>query len=101
MRVLLIWNEVPESVKFFAIQDPTSKELDTLYEANGHYLNLVGDEEFEPALNRINAALTDDPRGFDEQDIPWVGRWVTNEIPVSDMPNAGAFDQIFIAGFLL
>jgi hypothetical protein len=101
MRALLIWNEVPESVKFFTIQDPTSEELDTLYEAHGHYLNVVGEDEFEPSLNRINAALSAHPDGLDEQDIPWFGRWVTNEIPVSDMPNAGAFDTIFIAGFLL
>jgi hypothetical protein len=92
MRVLLVWDENPERVVFFEIDDPTEKQLRMLEMANGKYIN--GDEENEGLLY-VNAAVYE-PDDFSDEDH--AGIWASKEV---ETPVEGPIDRVFLSGFML
>lgn len=101
MRVLLIWELVPEQTKFFAIE-PTEGELEILEQANSGFINTVDVNPLqEQALEFVNAAISSNSTGFEGAALAWVGRWVEKEIEPGSLPTIGSFDKAFNCGFIL
>lgn len=102
MKVLLVWCEIPELPKFFAIENPSEEELGVLRTAQGLYMNSDQlNRSQEAALSRINAAVMKSGEGFAKAVQPWVAKWLPFEIEIQALPDAGAFDQVYNAGFML
>jgi hypothetical protein len=102
MKVLLVWNEVPEKTSFFGIPDPTADELAVLALANGIYINTTGCvDDVEVALDKLNAAVAEPQNAKYCEPVEWRSRWHAFEIEEKDIPSAGGFDQIFSSGFIL
>ena len=103
MRVLLVWEEVPEDLQFFALTDPTPEQLAVLEKANGLYINgLDMTEEETQAIDHVNAALSKpeyskDMKGEEDWASIWFGGKIENEL----LPTAGGFDRVFTCGFYL
>ena len=94
MRVLLIWEEIPENTKFFVLDNPTSSDLDHLSGANETIINYSENDD----TLWLNSAIGD-PRYTES--IEGASKWFGRDIPVADLPKAGAFDQVFWSGFAL
>jgi hypothetical protein len=102
MRVLLIWIGVPESTRFFAIDNPSTEDLEVLTRANAGYINTFDQsEEVDAALDKVSAALTKPEYAGDHPDVDWRTKWIAGEIDENDLPSAGAFDRVFCCGFLM
>jgi hypothetical protein len=114
MRILLIWQEIPETTKFFVINDPSEHELSILTAAHGALINATDNtDEQEYAVSFLNIALSD-PKYVTEPktvyakrfefkgDIDfWLSRWFKNEVAEVIVPTSGPFDQVFVSGVLL
>lgn len=101
MRVLLVWNVIPEAIYAYVIEDPTPEELRVLKATHDCYLNNIDDDKSIESLMRVNAALADDPRGFEGEQLNWVGRWTKNKVKLSAArPLQGPFDLVVLTGFI-
>jgi hypothetical protein len=112
MKVLLVWEEVPDSTKFFVFDNPSLEDILTLTVAHGGMINCDIPKKQEEALSLVYAAIQN------MEDVPskkqwkkdfkfkadveyWLGRWKSFEITTEAVPNAGPFTQVFWAGFAL
>ena len=84
MKVLLVYELIPEDTKFYVFENvnPNSELLANLKLANGHYSNYNGETGDNDGTEFLNAYLEDQPL-----------------TPVADVPNAGPFDAVFHSGF--
>lgn len=84
MRVLLIYELIPEETKLFVFDNvnPDDELYKKLILANGHYENYVGD------------AGGNDGTEF-------LSNYVVNcvSLSVADLPSSGPFDAVFHSGF--
>jgi hypothetical protein len=110
MKILLVWNEVPEALRFFGFSlDENSEQLSTLETANELYINSTGlSEKEEQALDCIHAAISKpehckfyNTEGQSQVPESWFSLWNSSEIPANELPNSGGFDRVFSCGFLL
>lgn len=113
MRVLLIWQEIPEMTKYFVLNDPSNLELATLGAAHCGLINDMDNNDVqEAALPFLNAALTDPKYATDKAyyaemfdfigDIEyWLSRWFDKEVDEQSLLTAGPFDQVVVSGFLM
>jgi hypothetical protein len=104
MKILLVWNEVLENLRFFGLNKVSHEQLKVLGTANNMYINGDDmDEAQDAALNHINAALADPKyaQGFEEDEKDWLSIWVGQEITPENLPKAGKFDQVFSCGLLM
>lgn len=86
MRVLLIWEDVPENTYAYLIENPTEEQLEILRAANGKY---IGTDADDSAVQAINRALGDD-------DSAWNSIKCRVEFPVE-----GPIDLVVIMGCIL
>ena len=104
MKVLLVWQEVPEDVKWFVIDNATESDLAMLGAAHGYFLGCDRPEEAMEPLDRINALLAN-PKygsdGFDPDHVPLIGQWRALQIPQERVMTIGPIDKVFTCGFLL
>jgi hypothetical protein len=96
MKVLLVYENIPECTDFFVITDPTEDDLVMLTDAHGKVLN-VDDEN--DGLAFVNNA-TCDPK-YAEPGKPEAAKWHDSKITVEQLLSAGPFDQVFWSGFSL
>jgi len=84
MKVLLVYELIPESTKFYVFEDiDASSELyANLVDANGHYSNYVGDAGDNEGTEFLDTYL-DGVKGID----------------VADLPETGPFDIVIHSGF--
>lgn len=103
VTVLLIWEEVPEKIRFFGIEQPKDEDLAVLSAAHGYYLNTDIGKEAKAALNKISAALSEINQGYEEVDpaYSWIGRWFECEIVAEKLPNCAPFAKVFSCGCVL
>lgn len=95
MRVLLIWEENPENVDPYVIDNPTEEQLAVLEEANGFMMN--GDEEVPPALFKLSDALCSNIEHCDpEGDPKWKAIWAGH---LTQFPVEGPIAKVFKCGF--
>jgi len=92
MRILLIWEIVPESTDLVLIEDPTEEQLRMLELANNTFLN--SDDENEGLLY-LNAALGD-PEDCEGEEHAGIWADCKEESPVD-----GPIDRVFLSGFVL
>lgn len=100
---LLIWEEIPERIHFYALETHTPEERSVLETAHCHYINFENSDAVEEALGKINAALSDSYEGYEKGDaaFPWVGRWVERELVAATLPTSGPFHTVYSCGFVL
>ena len=86
MRILLIYEMIPEETKFFVFETIVagSELYNTLLSANGHYTNLSGEEGDNDATDFLNQNLCG-LRGYS----------------VKELPTLGAFDLVVHSGFAM
>ena len=114
MRILLVWQEIPESTKFYILENLSEQELDVLAKSHGGLINSTSNtDEQETALSFVSFALTDPKYAGESKekyaaqfefkgDIDfWLSRWFKNEIDEATLPIRGPFDQVFVSGFIL
>ena len=94
MRVLLIWNEIPETMKMFIFENPTVRIMDILEASHNKHVNSV---ELTPELDYLSDMIygSKDKYGVDlvERLEP---AWEEGDDPLK-----GSFDRIYVSGFLL
>ena len=89
---LLIWEENPNEIKFFALPaDEVVAEEYTLHHAHNTMINSYNDEYALRIENFISQARP--PYAFD-------GKWYQYQIPVDGLPKRG-FDGVFKTGKLI
>jgi hypothetical protein len=110
MKALLVYSEIPESVRFFVLQNATTEELSILESANGGYINstsLVEDSEQYKALQHVTAAVIDPKykEGYPieqygiERDV--VSKWSEFEVEENTLPSLTGIDRVFSCGFFV
>lgn len=95
MRVLLIWEVIPEGAEAYLIEDPTQEQLDMLLAANEKYVN--GGETDKAALT-IGATLLDEKDAFPDVAKKWLGIWKECRV---EFPVKGPIDLVVVSGFYL
>ncbi len=99
MNVLLVYEMVPDEVKFYLIENPTEEQITTLAVACGSYQNgSDNSKKVEIALEKIGDAVTSDEYVNDCQHPAWACIWNQNQIK---LPYHGKIDAVFNCGFLL
>jgi hypothetical protein len=104
MRVLLVWQEVPDSISFVVLDNPSDDDLAVLQTASGAYMGSHRSDEQELALEKINLAMGDPERSAGTTDpelTPWNARWFTGLVPEESLPTIGQIDKVFTCGVLL
>lgn len=96
MKVLLVWDLLPEEIKFFMIENPTSEQLLYLNEADGNFANGEGENNGTEYLNF--AVIDPSYADGDEPDFCDVGVWYDKEVK---SPVNGPIDKVFHSGFIL
>jgi len=96
MNVLIVFEEVPETVKFFLVENPTEEELQALQKANNTYIN--GDDENESTNDVISAFSPDEYVSTCECNESWAGKWNKCEVQT---PISKQIDQVYNLGFFL
>jgi hypothetical protein len=96
MKILLIWEEIPERTKLFTINDPTDKQIAMLEEANGKYINI---DDANDGMEYLNWALMD-KKYKDAQAPEYTSVWADNQTKTQS-PIQGPIDRVYISGFYL
>lgn len=58
--VLLVWQEIPESIKLYLFTDLSEREFNSILKAHGTYINSVDETEY---TNWLNNFMYDDESG--------------------------------------
>lgn len=95
MRVLLIWEMIPESAEAYVIQDPTQEQLDTLLAANETY---IGTDDDDAAALIISTAIGDKADADPYIDEKWHAIWEKCRV---EFPVKGPIDWVVITGCAL
>ena len=104
MRVLLVYQNVPENVDWYVIENPAPDQLSVLASAHGSFTNAVGTSAVaEAALDLISAALSEEQHceHLEGQARSWIGIWRSKSIPQESLPDCGQIDKVFTCGFLM
>ncbi|WP_186239470.1 hypothetical protein [Burkholderia gladioli] len=107
MRVLLVYQNVPESVDWFVVTDPSVEDLNILHLAHGCFINASNSEETDLALDKISEFLCDPSRKYIysadylEKAGSDFGKWHSSKVEESDLPGTDAIDKVFTCGFLM
>jgi hypothetical protein len=95
MRVLLIWEALPEEVKAFLIEDPTKEQLSVLQGANN---KIAGIHDYEGDLKILSSATTDAEYADEDVDPKWAGLWSKCGV---QFPVSGPIDLVVRSGFVM
>ncbi|MFY4709919.1 hypothetical protein [Burkholderia glumae] len=104
MRVLLVYQNVPESVDWYVIENPSPDQISVLASANANFINLVKTSPVaEAAINLIGAAISEEKYcdHLEGQSRSWIGIWKAKLIPTESLPDCGPIDKVFTCGFLM
>jgi len=86
MKVLLIFELVPEKTYAYLIEDPTTDELKTLLASAGVYVGLTSSKEEEAPVMKVNEWIAEHWKKFNVD---------------ADKPIRGPIDHAVICGFVL
>lgn len=96
MKVLVIWDMVPEDTHAYLINDPTEEQLKVLMDANGKIINVHDDTE---SVSLINDALSNKKEWcLDETPDEWKCIWTDCKV---NFPIEGPIDLVVYTGFAL
>lgn len=99
MKVLVIYELVPEDTLCYVVENPCDKLLKILHTANGNYINIDDGEGVEASdVINMEACLKDEhlPEDYERQ---FPGKF--QQVDIEDLPKAGPFDMVFHTGFYL
>ncbi len=88
MRILIIFEEVPDSTKFAIVDKPTEDQLRILKASHGKFIN----SHDWPEENDLQNLFYDEDGRFDNAPI---------QLTDLDEPIQGPFDWVFHTGFIL
>lgn len=107
MRVLIVYENIPESTDMFIV-DAHGQELEDLRMAHGNYINAIDNDDIEKAMARISLRLgtkeSDNPEtrewcGLKESDVAmWQFTGLTNPEPIS--VSDSEIDMVIVTGFV-
>ncbi|MDN7700055.1 hypothetical protein QZM15_16415 [Burkholderia sp. AU44665] len=108
MKVLLVYQNVPESVDWLVVPNPSAEDLEILNAAHGSFTNSCNtDDATEAALDKISYFLCD-PHQKDLYATDYLhkagadfGKWYRFKIDEAELPNTAGIDKVFTCGFLM
>jgi hypothetical protein len=84
MKVLIVWEEIPENTIFYVIEDPNKEVLKTIKEAAGKFINTTDENE---EVNTLSSWLEDSVSMFTKHEV--------------ETPLEGPFDLVVLCGFIM
>lgn len=101
MKTLLIWELVPDELKFFAIPDVSTEDIELLKKINGSWGN-GEDDETQNILNTVSEYLSKDFYPTEDQPEPPThqGEWSQYEIQAENL-NDHKYDAVYQSGWFL
>ena len=96
MKVVLIWEMIPEPSEVFVIEDPSEEDLKILESANNRFINLDEPEDVKAVL-LISDMICSNPIGWVDKDNENNGAWASYK---SGFPVNGPIDKIFSCGWI-
>lgn len=93
MRVLIIYEMIPEETRFYVLESVSNAEEDLLRNAHGKYVNFNDEEDYALRLEEMLHGTYDENRTH----IP--GKWVDRRVSLTDTPFEGPFDLVIHSGF--
>jgi len=105
MKVLIIYEEVPESIKYYVIE-ADEKDIELLEAINNQYINSVGWEDFEVPLSQAQCAMISDTdkEFLDDfiKSVPdyekWANKWFKGN---TNTPIKETIERVYNFGFYL
>ncbi len=84
MRVLVIWQEIPESTRLYIFDNPNADEMSDLERCNGNLVNATMDDEINDALERLQDKI-------DKRKPDW---------DLGQGPLQGPIDRVIVTGIV-
>lgn len=84
MRVLIVWEEVPENTTFYVVENPSEDVLETIKGAAGKFINTIDENE---EVNTLNNWLGDGTLNHTKHEV--------------ETPLEGPFDLVVLCGFIM
>lgn len=84
MRVLIVWEEVPENTTFYVVENPSEDVLETIKGAAGKFINTTDENE---EVNTLSDWLEDSVSMFTKHEV--------------EAPLEGPFDLVVLCGFMM
>lgn len=106
MKVLLIWQEIPEYelpyIRYYLVSDPTQAQLDTLTRANDLFFNSIElNDEQKSDLEKVHCAICGEGVYYGDDKKEWVGIWEKSEIEARDLSTYTYWDRVITCGTYL
>lgn len=100
VKVLVIWNEFTEGLKFVVLLNPSPEELMLLIKVHMHYINAVSTKiSIQKEIDKVYAAAFDSSTADIEARLkPWFGRWRNNVYTEKTISGVSDISQVFITG---
>ena len=108
MKVLLVYENVPESTDFYLV-DADDADIADLTLAHGNYLNGCDAKDIEEACNRLMIRISD-PETVDEQwlaaakaDKSIAGKWLGNKSVITTPISVAAanIELVVVTGYIM
>lgn len=100
MSTLLIWQEVPESNKFYVLRNVTAEQKKDLKLAHGRLIGIQNSNKVDAALDRISQRLCGEEDTY-EDPIADLGCWVDCKINEDQLLTDGPFDRVILTGIVM
>ena len=97
MRVLIVFEEVPEVTKMVVVENPSEDEIAVLEKAHGKFIDSDEDTEFVNVLMNWIAPSID---YCEDPDMDDNCKWKRLVIDPSKEPISGPFDRVYFAGIM-
>jgi hypothetical protein len=75
MRVLLVYQLMPEEVRFYLIEDATEGDVAFLERLHGKFLGAEGMEEYEADMEKLSDMLMEDPENCEDPSAAHCCAW--------------------------
>lgn len=95
MNVLLVWENNPDSVDFYVIENPNEEQMRVLESSNGKFIN--SDDEVEDTMLISEAICTTKYIEYC-RNKDWACIWENFRV---EMPYTGRIDKVFHCGCMM
>ena len=97
MRTLLIWDSFGEDdLRFYMIDDAP----EWLAKCHHEFINICEDEEVSQLLSRVNDALCNKPKHYENPKDELAGAWVSLRINAETPPVLQGPHRVIVTGFV-
>ena len=95
MKVVLIYELIPEETRAYLIEDPTEEQIRVLEACNNM---IIGHDDTTEEMSILCSALDSAENAYEGIAEEWIGFWAGNLV---EFPIQGPVDRIYLFGFAL